>query len=107
MQQVKVLIEISSREVEEHQAYQLDENNVIYYDEDCFWLTAVVPTRQKNLYRQAPNVARVIIGEGEFDNPDLVVQFIVDTAKRISFYDYLLHFHDRKEPFDFNILKFQ
>lgn len=107
MKQVKVLIEVSSREVEEHLAYQLDESNVIYNGEGYFWLTSVVPTSQKNLYRQNPHVARVIVGEGKFDNPELVVKFIVDTAKRISFYDYLINFHDRREPFDFNILKFR
>ncbi|WP_273130050.1 hypothetical protein [Bacillus weihaiensis] len=107
MQQVKVLIEVSSVEVEEHVAYKLDEDNVVYYDENIFWLTKVVSTEGNGVYRQDPKVARVIIGEGEFDKPELVIQFIVDTAKRINFYDYLINFHNRREPFDFNILKFQ
>lgn len=104
MNQVTVQIELAG-ELKEIDAYQVDEQNVIFYSEETIWLLGVKGTNQENVYKA--DTASVELTKGKFSDPELVIQFIIDTSKRISFWEYLLNYHDRAEDWHFDLLKFQ
>ena len=97
MKEVKVMLELELGTVEQ-QAFLIDENNVMYFDDfdNSLCLQGVEATKNEGIYSRD---ARSFVILGYYDEPvknqEKEIERVLNVMKRMTLYEYMINYFNR------------